>query len=44
VPQDVDVVALKQGAAMGSYRRAVGWTEETRQLRGIDRSYLLFGH
>ncbi|MBR0897292.1 ferredoxin family protein [Bradyrhizobium tropiciagri] len=39
-----DVVALRQTAAFGSYRRAVGWTDETRDLRGIDRSYLLFGH
>lgn len=44
LPQNVDVVALKQGAAMGSYRRAVGWTDETKELRGVDRSYLLFGH
>jgi hypothetical protein len=29
---------------MGSYRRAVGWTDETTERRGIDRSYLLFGH
>ena len=44
LPQDVDLVALKQSAMMGSYRRAVGWTDETREHRGIDRSYLLFGH
>jgi NAD-dependent dihydropyrimidine dehydrogenase PreA subunit len=44
VPQDVDLVALKQGAVMGSYRRAVGWTRETRERRGVDHSYLLFGH
>lgn len=42
--QSIDVIALKQGALLGSYRRAVGWTEETRELRGVDRSYLLFGH
>ena len=42
--QGVDVVALKQQALLGSYRRSVGWTDETRELRGIDRSYLLFGH
>ena len=42
--QSVDLAALKQNAVMGSYRRAVGWTDETRQLRGRDRSYLLFGH
>jgi ferredoxin len=44
VLQDVDLVALKQGAVMGSYRRAVGWTNETRERRGVDHSYLLFGH
>jgi len=44
VPQDVDLVALKQSAVMGSYRRAVGWTNETRERRGVDHSYLLFGH
>ncbi|WP_426441019.1 4Fe-4S binding protein [Bradyrhizobium genosp. P] len=42
--QSIDVIALKQTDAMGSYRRAVGWTGETRDLRGVDRSYLLFGH
>jgi len=44
VPQVVDLVALKQSAVMGSYRRAVGWTNETRERRGVDHSYLLFGH
>ncbi|MGX1347163.1 NAD-dependent dihydropyrimidine dehydrogenase PreA subunit [Bradyrhizobium elkanii] len=43
-PRPTDVVALRRTAALGSYRRAVGWTDETRDLRGIDRSYLLFGH
>ncbi len=43
-PRPTDVVALRQTATLGSYRRAVGWTDETRDLRGIDRSYLLFGH
>jgi NAD-dependent dihydropyrimidine dehydrogenase PreA subunit len=42
--QPVDVVALQRTNAMGSYRRAVGWTDDTRDQRGIDRSYLLFGH
>jgi Fe-S-cluster-containing hydrogenase component 2 len=42
--QSIDVAALKQGGLLGSYRRAVGWTDESRELRGIDRSYLLFGH
>jgi NAD-dependent dihydropyrimidine dehydrogenase PreA subunit len=44
VAQDIDVVALKQGTLLGSYRRAVGWTDETRERRSLDRSYLLFGH
>jgi hypothetical protein len=39
----VDLGALKEADAMGSYRRAVGWTDETRARRGLDRSYLLFG-
>jgi NAD-dependent dihydropyrimidine dehydrogenase PreA subunit len=43
-PQDVDLTALKQASTMGSYRRAVGWTDETKDRRGIDRSHLLFGH
>jgi NAD-dependent dihydropyrimidine dehydrogenase PreA subunit len=42
--QPVDVIALQRTAAMGSYRRAVGWTDDTRDRRGIDSSYLLFGH
>jgi NAD-dependent dihydropyrimidine dehydrogenase PreA subunit len=41
--QSIDVIDLKQTVAMGSYRRAVGWTNETRARRGIDQSYLLFG-
>jgi NAD-dependent dihydropyrimidine dehydrogenase PreA subunit len=43
-PQHVDLVALKQASTMGSYRRAVGWTDATKDRRGIDRSHLLFGH
>jgi NAD-dependent dihydropyrimidine dehydrogenase PreA subunit len=42
--EPIDVVALQRTGAMGSYRRAVGWTDDTRERRGIDRSYLLFGH
>ena len=42
--QSVDVIALKQTTAMGSYRRAIGWTDDTRDRRGADSSYLLFGH
>ena len=44
VPQRVDLEVLRQNALLGSYRRAVGWTEETKHYRDIDRSYLLFGH
>ena len=42
--KSVDVAALKEDRVLGSYRRAVGWTEENRHLRRLDRSYLLFGH
>jgi NAD-dependent dihydropyrimidine dehydrogenase PreA subunit len=42
--QPIDIVALRQSGQFGSYRRAVGWTDETREARGLDRSYLLFGH
>ncbi|MGR4932161.1 4Fe-4S ferredoxin [Bradyrhizobium sp. CAR08] len=41
--QPVVVKTLKRTAAIGSYRRAAGWADETRDGRGIDRSYLLFG-
>jgi NAD-dependent dihydropyrimidine dehydrogenase PreA subunit len=44
VPQEIDLVALREASTMGSYRRAVGWTDETKDRRGIDRSHLLFGH
>ena len=44
IPQNVDLEALRQNALFGSYRRAVGWTDETKDRRDIDRSYLLFGH
>jgi NAD-dependent dihydropyrimidine dehydrogenase PreA subunit len=42
--QTIDVAALRQSGSLGSYRRAVGWTQETSDVRGQDRSYLLFGH
>jgi len=42
--QTIDVAALKEEGLMGSYRRAVGWADESRHLRGADRSYRLFGH
>jgi NAD-dependent dihydropyrimidine dehydrogenase PreA subunit len=42
--QHVDPEMLRQNALLGSYRRAIGWTEETKDRRDVDRSYLLFGH
>jgi NAD-dependent dihydropyrimidine dehydrogenase PreA subunit len=42
--QPIDPVALRRSGQLGSYRRAVGWTRETEQLRDADRSFLLFGH
>ncbi|MDA9413888.1 4Fe-4S ferredoxin [Bradyrhizobium sp. CCBAU 11430] len=42
--QPVDVAALKQANGMGTYRRAVGWTSDTKDRRSADRSFLLFGH
>jgi NAD-dependent dihydropyrimidine dehydrogenase PreA subunit len=39
-----DVAVLRQEDLLGSYRRAVGWTDQTEDRRGIDRSFLLFGH
>ena len=35
---------LKDADGLGSYRRAVGWTKDTKDRRGIDRSHELFGH
>ncbi|GGI33599.1 MULTISPECIES: 4Fe-4S dicluster domain-containing protein [Bradyrhizobium] len=40
----VDLVTVKEAGVMGSYRRAVGWTDETSNRRNADRSYLLFVH
>lgn len=42
--QGLDIATLRQVELLGSYRRAVGWTDQTRDRRGIDRSFLLFGH
>ncbi|WP_439402900.1 4Fe-4S binding protein [Bradyrhizobium sp. DASA03068] len=39
-----DLAALRHADAMGSYRRAVGWTKHTKNRRRADRSFLLFGH
>jgi NAD-dependent dihydropyrimidine dehydrogenase PreA subunit len=44
VSVSLEAAELKQTDALGSYRRAIGWTKETRDQRGIDRSYRLFGH
>jgi NAD-dependent dihydropyrimidine dehydrogenase PreA subunit len=43
-PVSLEAAELKLTDTFGSYRRAVGWTKETRDQRGIDRSYQLFGH
>ena len=43
-PQGIDAVALRQSGVLGSYRRAVGWTDQTAHLKDADRSFLLFGH
>ncbi|WP_316233686.1 ferredoxin family protein [Bradyrhizobium sp. SZCCHNPS2010] len=42
-PQGIDVVAARHSGLLGSYRRAVGWTEDTEHLRDADRSFRLFG-
>ena len=42
-PREIDVKAIKTNGLLGSYRRAVGWTEQTRALRSVDRTYLLLG-
>ena len=49
-PGDLEIEARlaaarrREAGAMGSYRGAVGWTNETRNRCNADRSYLLFGH
>ena len=42
-PREIDVNAIKTNGLLGSYRRAVGWTEQTHALRSADRTYLLLG-
>lgn len=42
--ESIDPATLRESGMLGSYRRAVGWTKETRQVRDADRSFLLFGH
>ena len=42
-PQPIDVSELKRAGMLGSYRRAIGWTDDTRDARDLDRSYVLLG-
>jgi hypothetical protein len=37
----VDESVLEDGPLLGSYRRAIGWTPETRETRKIDHSFKL---
>jgi NAD-dependent dihydropyrimidine dehydrogenase PreA subunit len=41
--QPIDISQLKRDGMLGSYRRAIGWTDDTRDTRDLDRSYVLFG-
>jgi NAD-dependent dihydropyrimidine dehydrogenase PreA subunit len=40
-PVAVDESVLEEGALLGSYRRAIGWTPETRATRKVDYSFKL---
>jgi NAD-dependent dihydropyrimidine dehydrogenase PreA subunit len=40
-PTMVDEPALVATALLGSYRRAIGWTPESRGQRGVDQSFKL---
>jgi NAD-dependent dihydropyrimidine dehydrogenase PreA subunit len=40
-PVKVDESVLEDGPLLGSYRRAIGWTPETRETRKIDHSFKL---
>ena len=42
-PVAVDESVLKEGPLLGSYRRAIGWTPDTKHLRASDLSYQLLG-
>jgi NAD-dependent dihydropyrimidine dehydrogenase PreA subunit len=42
-PVATDEAALAGTALLGSYRRALGWTPETRHLRAGDLSYQILG-
>jgi NAD-dependent dihydropyrimidine dehydrogenase PreA subunit len=41
--QPIDISMLKRDQTLGSYRRAVGWTDDTSDARSLDRSYVLLG-
>jgi hypothetical protein len=40
-PFAVDEAQLTASAALGSYRKAIGWTPGSRTQRGIDQSFKL---
>ena len=40
-PSQVDEQRLEEAALLGSYRRAIGWTPQSRQRRAGDQSYHL---
>jgi NAD-dependent dihydropyrimidine dehydrogenase PreA subunit len=42
-PVSTDERVLAEKALLGSYRRALGWTPETRHLRAGDLSYRIMG-
>jgi len=42
-PVQVDEDALVQAGLLGSYRRQIGWTRESRNLRAADQSFKLLG-
>lgn len=42
-PEAVDEQALTQAGVLGSYRRQIGWTRESRDLRAADQSFKLLG-
>jgi NAD-dependent dihydropyrimidine dehydrogenase PreA subunit len=35
---EVDMMAIRDNGLLGSYRRAVGWTEQTHTRRSVDRT------
>jgi NAD-dependent dihydropyrimidine dehydrogenase PreA subunit len=40
-PTPIDAAALEDSPLLGSYRRAIGWTTETRNQRKNDQSFKL---